>query len=283
MTMYPGGGAANRVSQSFYDWRNRAVASKSGVETSESTSVNRPISYTEYDNLGQTLASEMYDGDTVAIVDAGGDGVPDRPSSSLLRAKTVSTYDELGRAYKTETYGVDPSTGSVSTDALTSQVWFDLRGLTLKSSSPGGIVQKTAYDSLGRATTTYVTDGGGDSTWSDAGNVTGDSVLSQSELTYDADGNAILSVSRERFHDASGTGALGTPSSGIAARVSSSAAYYDKLNRLTDAVDVGTNGASAYTRPGSVPSRSDIRAVLTSISRGHAFHEKFIFDLLLNG
>lgn len=39
--------------------------------------------------------------------------------------------------------------------------------------------------------------------------------------------------------------------------MSYSAAYYDKLNRLTDAVDVGTSGASSYTRPGSVPSRSD--------------------------
>ena len=47
----------------------------------------------------------------------------------------------------------------------------------------------------------------------------------------------------------------------FAARVSYSAAYYDKLNRLTDAVDVGTNGAGSYTRPGSVPSRSDTALV----------------------
>ncbi len=257
VTEFPGGGAANRVSQAFYDWRDRVVATKSGVETSESTSVNRPLTYTEYDNLDEAVSNEVYDGDAVAIVDAGGDGVPDRPTASLLRGKTVASHDELGRAYKTETYSVDPSTGSVSTSALTSQIWFDIRGLTLKTSSPGGLVQKTAYDALGRATTMFVTDGGGDSTWSDAGNVTGDTVLSQSELTYDADGNVLLAVSRERFHDATGTGALGTPSTGVSARVSYSAAYYDKLNRLTDAVDVGTNGASAYTRPGSVPSRSD--------------------------
>ena len=27
----------------YYDWRDRQIATKSGVETSESTSVNRPI------------------------------------------------------------------------------------------------------------------------------------------------------------------------------------------------------------------------------------------------
>ena len=35
------------------------------------------------------------------------------------------------------------------------------------------------------------------------------------------------------------------------------AAYYDVANRLTAQVNVGTNGGSAYTRPGSVPAASD--------------------------
>ena len=34
------------------------------------------------------------------------------------------------------------------------------------------------YDGVGRATTTYTTDGGGDSGWADANDVTGDIVLS---------------------------------------------------------------------------------------------------------
>jgi hypothetical protein len=33
--------------------------------------------------------------------------------------------------------------------------------------------------------------------------------------------------------------------------------YYDVINRLVDTVNVGTNGGSAYTRPGTVPSPSD--------------------------
>jgi YD repeat-containing protein len=91
----------------------------------------------------------------------------------------------------------------------------------------------------------------------DADDVTSDNVLSQDEITYDSNGNAIFSVNRERFHDETGTGALGTPSTGNKARVSYGAKYFDKASRLTDVVNVGTNGGSSYTRPGSVPSRSD--------------------------
>ncbi len=64
-------------------------------------------------------------------------------------------------------------------------------------------------------------------------------------------------TARQRFHDETGTGALGDPSTAPKARVSYAAAYYDKANRLTDSVNVGTNGGSSYTRPGTVPSRSD--------------------------
>ena len=52
----------------------------------------------------------------------------------------------------------------------------------------------------------YATDGGGDSTWSDAGNVTGDNVLTQSETQYDAAGNVLMTISKDRFHDETTTG-----------------------------------------------------------------------------
>jgi RHS repeat-associated protein len=265
-TQYPGGGAAARVSQTFFDWRNRPVAAKAGVETSEATTVNRPIRYAEYDNLSQTITTELYDGDAVTITDENllsgpsGDGVPDRPSSGLLRAKATSSYDELGRVFQSVRYSVNPSTGSVNSYGLTSQTWFDLRGLTIKTSAPGGLVQKTAYDSLGRATTAYTTDGGGDTGYADADDVTGDMVLSQSESTYDADGNVLLSVQRDRAHTATGTGALATD---VRARSSYSAMYYDGANRPVASVNVGTNGGTAYTRPSTLPSRSDTVLVTT--------------------
>ncbi|MDB5309936.1 MAG: hypothetical protein JWO38_4138 [Gemmataceae bacterium] len=52
------------------------------------------------------------------------------------------------------------------------------------------------------------------------------------------------------------TGELGTPTTGVGARVSYAAAYYDAADRLTATVDVGTNGGNAYTRPTTVPARS---------------------------
>ena len=96
---------------------------------------------------------------------------------------------------------------------------------------------------------------------SDADDVTSDNVLSQIETTYDGNGNVLLTTSRERFHDETGTGALGTPSTGVKARVSYQAAYYVKGDRMTDSVNVGTNGGSSYTRPGTVPTRMFFRSL----------------------
>ena len=48
------------------------------------------------------------------------------------------------------------------------------------------------------------------------------------------------------------------------ARVTYAASYYDGADRLTGVVDVGTNGGSSYTRPSSVPSRSDTVLVVTT-------------------
>ena len=254
VTAYPGGGAAARVAQTWFDWRGRAVAVKGGVEVSESTSVNRPLAYYDYDNLGHVTKTRVYDSDGVTPTVTS--GLPQPLSSSLLRAQSTTSFDELGRAYRTDTYSVDPSTGSVGTYTLSSQAWFDARGQVIKTLSAGGVVQKRIYDGAGRTVSMYTTDGGGDTGYADADDVTGDTVLSQTETAYDPSGNVRLTTTRDRFHDASGTGALGTPSSGIGARVSYMGYYYDLADRTIAAVDVGTNGGSSWTRPGSVPSRS---------------------------
>ena len=262
VTQIPGGSAANRVTQYFLDWRNRVVATKTGVETSEATDTNRLISYLDYDNLNRVTTTRLYDGDTVSITSTS--GVPNAPSSSLLRAKSETQFDERDQAYKTLTYSVDPSTGSVSSSALTTQSWFDPRGLVIKQSSPGGLVTKTTYDGAARPTASYSTDGGGDTVYTDAYDVTGDAVLQQVENTYDSNSHVVLVTAKQRFHDETGTGALGTASTGVKARVSYAASYYDGADRLTNTVDVGTNGGSSYTRPSTVPSRSDTVLVVTT-------------------
>jgi hypothetical protein len=255
---FPGSPFANRVTQYAHDWRTRVVAVKAGVESSESTSLNRPIFFTEFDNLGQPIVSEMYDGDGLSIAtDANSDGVPDRPSSSALRAKSTADFDELGRVYQSKTFSVDPANGNVSTNSLVSKSWFNSRGLVMKSSSPGGLVTKAEFNGVGWTTKSFLTDGGGDSAYGDADDVSGDAVLSQTEWTFDKNGNAELVTTRERFHDETATGALGTPTTGVKARVSYRGGYFDRADRIIADVDVGTNGGSAWSRPGSVPSRSD--------------------------
>lgn len=61
------------------------------------------------------------------------------------------------------------------------------------------------------------------------------------------------------------------------ARVSYSTAYYDLADRTTDVVNVGTNGGSAYTRPGTVPSRSDT-VLVTSYEYDSAGRLEFVTD-----
>ncbi len=88
--------------------------------------------------------------------------------------------------------------------------------------------------------------------------------LQQIETTYGSNSHVILVTAKQPFHDETGTGALGTASTGVKARVSYAAGYFDGADQLTGVVDVGTNGGSSYTRPSSVASRSDTVLVTTT-------------------
>src|SRR5438876_5347851 len=89
---------APRVSQYFYDWRDRLVASKDGVQASESDGTHRPILYTMYDNLDEAVVQQQYDGDGVTI--SSSNGVPQPPNANLLRARSTAAYDDQGRVYQ---------------------------------------------------------------------------------------------------------------------------------------------------------------------------------------
>ena len=107
----------------------------------------------------------------------------------------------------------------------------------------------------------YQTDGGSGTSYTDAGEITGDAVLTQTQTKYDGDGNVIETITSDRFNTDSTTaaGALGTRSSGNEARVYYTANYYDLADRLTGSADVGTDGGSSWTLASSlsgVPSGS---------------------------
>jgi RHS repeat-associated protein len=237
------------------------VASKDGVQSSKDTTTYRPITYNTYDNLDEVTQVQRYDGDGVTITST--NGVPNAPSASLLRAQTKPSYDEQGRVYQTVVYDVNQSTGVVSSSGLTTNTYYNHRGQVIETSQPGGLVDKKQYDGADRVTEDYQTDGGNNTSWSNASSVASDNVLEQTDTQYDKDGNAILVSTRQRFDNETTKGALGNPTTAPKARVSYVASYYDAANRLTATVDVGTNGGSAYTRPGTVPSFSATVLVTT--------------------
>jgi RHS repeat-associated protein len=260
-TDYPGLGAANRVTDFWYDWRDRLVAEKAGVQATENDGVNRPIIVTTYDNLDEAIQTQQYAGDGVTpqIIN----GVLQALPSNLLRAQENDSYDDQGRLYQSQVFDVNPSTGAVSSSALTTNLYYDHRGDLMAESDPGGLWTKSSFDGAGRDVMDYTTDGAGGTTWAAAGSVTNDTVLEQEQTIYDGDSNAIETIDSQRFDNASGTGALGSPTSGIGARVYYAAAYYDNADRLIASVDAGTNGGTAWTRPGSVPAASPTLLVTT--------------------
>lgn len=255
VTVYPGGTAANRVTQYYFDWRDRLVATKSGVQGTEDTTTHRPIVYNTFDNLGETTAVDQYDGDGVTITSS--NGVPNAPSASLLRAHTVYAFDDQGRDYLRQVFSVDQTNGTISTNSLNSNTYRDHRGNTIEGAGPGGLVYKFVFDGAGRQIKSYVTDGAGGTSWSAASSVASDHALTETITTYDSDGNTIFVTTKDRFHDETAAGELGDPNTTPKARDSYMAYYYDLANRLTATVNVGTNGGSAYTRPSSPPSPSD--------------------------
>src|SRR5438128_8578884 len=83
---------APRVAQCFYDWRDRRVASKDGVQASESDGTHRPIVFYDFDNLNEIVGTSRYDGDGVTITS--NNGVPVKPNGSLLRAYSTTAFDD---------------------------------------------------------------------------------------------------------------------------------------------------------------------------------------------
>ena len=163
-----------------------------------------------------------------------------------MTSQSENYFDNVGQIYETEVDSVDPNAGVVGT-ALTSSSYRDLDGNIIERTQPNGPVTKSVYNGLDEVTIQYITDGGGGTSYSAASSVSSDIVLSQIENTYDPDENVIETMTSDRLPTASGTGPLGTATTGVYARVSFTGNYFDAVNRLTATVDMGTNGGSSWT------------------------------------
>jgi len=278
VTAYPGGSAAAEVTEYWYDWRDRKVAEKGGVQTSESSGVNRPLTVWTYDNLGEVTEVQVYAADGLAPTISG--GVLSLPSgiSSYLRAQSTTSYDELGQVYEESIYDVNPSTGAVGPYTLNTLTWYDPNGNVIETQVPGGLVTKDTYDGAGRVTAEYRTDGAGGTSYATASSVASDDVLTQTVYAYDGNGNVLEVVTSDRFDTATGTGALGTSTTGVNARVSYVAYYYDLADRRIASVNVGTNGGTAWTRPSTVPTGSS-----TVLVTATSYSTDAVQDIALTG
>jgi hypothetical protein len=183
-------------------------------------------------------------------------------ASDLIGA-TVSSFDDQGRDFQTTTYPVTAGTGSIGSFGLVTNSYFDHRGDLIETASPGGQVQKSTFNGAGEDIADYTTDGAGGDSWADAASVTGDHVVEETLTSFDPDANPILVTEVQRDNDYTGTGALPSATTNHEDRASYTADYYDDANRPTAEEDVGDNGGSSWTRPGS-PDASDATHLVTA-------------------
>jgi hypothetical protein len=117
----------NRVTGNWYDWRDRLVATKSGLILSsgseslgsENDGTHRQLRVFVLDQLSRVTERDTYDGDFIAASISSGSLSLTSGYAGYLRAKTVNSFDDQNRVYETQTYSVDQSAGTVSAYALT--------------------------------------------------------------------------------------------------------------------------------------------------------------------
>lgn len=216
-----GAGGSQRVKNMTHDWRNRVE-----TVTGEEDFFEK---YTS-DNLNRLIKTERRKSNI----------------SGDLGWIRESKIDTRGQVYQRTRQGTAGGSGPTLTDNF----YFDAAGNLVRNHPSGSeAFLLMSYDSLNRITVRYTAYGSGD--------VTNDTVMEQLELAYDAASNVLQQTTRERFHDATGTGALTTPGgSQPKARVSYAANYPDALGRTVNVANYGTNGGNALTRPTTCPARS---------------------------
>jgi RHS repeat-associated protein len=247
----------DRVNVFRYDWRERQVESE--VNDGTRTIITRQT----YDNRNNVTRVDEYQSSV---------------TNANLINRAQSLFDARNRQYRTKRFGVAVGTGTLQ-PALTAEFYFDQAGRMIRQ-TPAGKVGFNAmeYDVLGRVIKQYNAFGG-TLDLEHPNSVSGATVMEQTELEYDDAGSLISTTLRQRFDDATGTGPLGNPSIEPKARVSYAATYADALGRTQAIANYGTNGAAPWTRPDSVPARSDA-VLVTTFTFDDAGQQKEIADAM---
>lgn len=267
---HPGGGAADRVTLNLYDARDRLIATKAGALLNPDGTYNlagetadkqhRLITYYQLDNLGETTGTYVYAADGVNLADfATWSSSSSWQHAANLRAYTGQSFDDQGRVYQSIQYSVDPNSGAYTTTGLASNTFYDQRGNVIEEIAPGGQATKHVYDGAGRDIQDFVTDGGvlnspgTAGTWAAAGSVANDVVLTQTDTTYDKNGNVTLTTTRDRFHGDAQTGVGSTGPLGYASGdYTSAAAGYSFFEHSGTTTADGSGNGNTGTLNGGV-------------------------------
>ncbi|HUY92555.1 MAG TPA: hypothetical protein VMV10_27700 [Pirellulales bacterium] len=240
--------ANDRITAFQYDWRDRQVRI---TLPQDSYQVNT------YDTLNRVVQVDNYS----------------QATNNLIR-RSATNYDNRGQVYQSLRYGVDPNTGTVG-NVLTDNAWYDPIGNVLMQLPAGSqAFNKSVYDALNRQTAQYIGFYGGSISYSQAEDISGATIVEQTETAWDEAGNSIQMTDRQRFHNASGLGPLTYPGGAQPqARVAYSAMYPDSIGRTQAIAEYGTNGDAAFTRSTTIPARSDTVLVTSTLynDRGEAY------------
>jgi len=240
-----------RVTAYGYDYRNRQTVIDGEIDFYQ---VNT------YDNLDRVTQVDRYD----------------TTGSGPLVARTQTKYDDANRVYQKLVYSV---AGGVAGNSLIEKFWYDPSGNLMKHVPLGTqIFEKKQYDGLNRVTAGYqcFNTAEADTDYAAAGSITNNTVLNQVESAYDAASNLIQTTTRDRFHNATGLGALTTPNGPQPqARVSYVANYPDAIGRMQASANYGTNAAASFIRPATIPASSATVLVSGTAynSRGEAYQQ----------
>ena len=232
--------AKDRITDYTYDFRQRLTQQSTVVEK-DGGGTWLLISAFGYDNRDLRTSSTNYH---TSVADANRTGYQ------------TQAYDALRRLYRTLTYAVAVDGSGNLGNALTDNRYYDVDGQIARNApSDSTLTTVTQYDAVGRPATVFKATGTFSPTApADVANAT---VMEQAAYLWDNGGNRISGTSKQRFDNAAGTGALGNPVTEPKARISYSAFYPDALGREQARANYGTNGGSAWSRPATIPSRSN--------------------------
>jgi len=234
------------------------------------TNPQAPHVFNKVDNLGRLVASGLFS--SVGSITVGADDPTSETTNRMGLSQTF--YDAKSQVWKSQRHKIDDADGS-DDDTLQTLNWYDAAGRHIKTD--GEQLAKTAYDRLGRTTRRFILASDNDSGYTDADDVTGDTVLEETvTMIENATSLALAQIAIMRhYSDTSTTGGLDSNADGddltltaanVKGRVSITSMWYDTLDRSIDTVAYGTNAVvgdgststGTFGRSGlSTPARSD--------------------------